>query len=85
MKSEDTARWLAGVPAFPPVHLLYATHTDGNGTIGPADALQAWRTTELTPEGRRRFPNGLYEVTIRAWNLQGHRAERSMKVRVENP
>jgi hypothetical protein len=84
VKSADAARWLQGAPAFPPVHLLVATHTDGDGAIEPADALQAWRTDEITVEGQRRFPDGLYDVTIRAWDLQGNRAERTTKVRVEN-
>jgi len=85
VKSADAKAWLEGVPAFPPVHFVIATHTDGDGAIEPADALQTWRTGETLPDGKRRFPNGVYEVAIRAWDLKGNRGERTARVRVENP
>ena len=85
LKSADAKPWLENVPAFPPVHFLVATHTDGDGAIEPADALQTWGTAELRADGKRRFPDGVYEVTIRAFDLKGNRGERTAKLYVANP
>ena len=81
-RPDDAKRWKEGAPSYPPIHVLLATHTDGDGVIESADALQAWRTGETLADGKRRFPDGVYEVVIRAWDLKGNRGERVAKVRV---
>ncbi|HUR27059.1 MAG TPA: HEAT repeat domain-containing protein [Planctomycetota bacterium] len=84
VKHDDAQRWLAGVAAFPVVHFVIATHTDGDGVLEPADKLQCWDTAEQDAQGKRRFPDGEYEVTVRAWDLSLNKAERTVKVRVKN-
>jgi hypothetical protein len=64
---------------------VIATHSDGDGRLEAADALHAWETTARDEHGAARFPNGIYEVTIRAFDLAGNRSERTAKVRVANP
>lgn len=78
-------RWLTDRPAFPPLHFVIATHSDGDGLLEAADALHCWATDARDEHGAARFPNGIYEVTIRAFDLAGNRAERTAKVQVDNP
>jgi len=85
VKHADKQRWLAGRPAFPPLHFVIATHSDGDGRLEAADSLHAWETAARDERGAARFPNGIYEVTIRAFDLAGNRSERTVKVRVGNP
>lgn len=84
VKYEAKQRWLKDVPAFPPIHFVFATHTDGDGMLEKADALQTWSTAERDERGERRFPDGVYQVTLRAFDLKENKAERTVKVRVEN-
>jgi hypothetical protein len=44
----------------------------------------AWRTNERDATGRPRFPNGVYEIVVRAWDAAGNRTERAERVRVVN-
>ncbi len=81
---DDAQHWKKDLPPFPTPHFLFATHTDGDGVLERADALQSWSTAEMVSDGKPRFPNGDYQVTIRAWDLKEQCAERTQKVRVEN-
>lgn len=56
----------------------------GATAISPADGNRAWRTGERDARGRRRFPNGDYLVTVRAWDAAGNMIERTERVRVRN-
>ncbi len=85
VRRDDAQHWKKDLPSFPTPHFLFATHTDGDGALESGDALQNWSTTETVSDGKPRFPNGEYQVTIRAWDLKEQRAERTQKVRVENP
>jgi len=84
VKGSDGRRWLEQEPPFPPIHLVVATHSDGDGVLEEADALQTWNTAEQDARGERRFPDGLYEVRIRTWDLKGNLGQRAETVRVEN-
>ena len=48
----------------------------GDGVIEDADRAQTWDTT--------RWPDGIYDVTVRAWDLKGNGASAARRVRVEN-
>jgi hypothetical protein len=85
LKHDDAKRWRAGLPPFPVVHFVIATHTDGDGVLERADVLQCWSTASVDEKGERRFPNGTYEVTIRAFDLKGNVGMRTARVRVQNP
>jgi murein DD-endopeptidase MepM/ murein hydrolase activator NlpD len=84
LSREESLSWSKTAPRFPTVFYLKATSTDGDGLIEEADRLQAWDTTEQSAAGGQRFPDGLYTVTLRAWDLKGNRAEQSTRVRVAN-
>lgn len=81
-------------PAAPPVgifnrkfHYHVVTNTDGAGRPGDLDAsvdTASWRTAELGADGTRRFPDGDYTVTVRAWDFKGNAAARTETVRVRN-
>ena len=84
VSNKDKQRWLKGRPRFPVVHFVKATNTDGDGIIEPADRMQTWDTAQRDQKGRRRFPDGLYRVTVRAWDLKGNLGSRTVSVRVRN-
>jgi len=84
LKYEDAQRWREGLPPFPGVNFVIATHTDGDGSLERADALQCWETAAVD-KGVRRFPDGNYEVTVRAFDLKGNMGVRTARVRVQNP
>jgi hypothetical protein len=65
-------------------HVLKLTHTDGDGALEPADELQCWDSSERGADGKARFPDGNYEVVVRAWDLKGNQAERRAPARVAN-
>ncbi|MEM6671799.1 MAG: M23 family metallopeptidase [Planctomycetota bacterium] len=69
---------------WPSWQVLRVTATDGDGTIEPGDASFAWDTTELAEGERPRFPDGLYDVTVRAFDLAGNVGSSTARVRVEN-
>jgi murein DD-endopeptidase MepM/ murein hydrolase activator NlpD len=81
---EEGEKWRKDLPRFPGVFFAKVTSTDGDGIIEPSDRLQAWETVERDAAGKPRFPDGVYTVTVRAWDLKGNRAARSATVRVEN-
>lgn len=84
LSSEESMRWAKNVPAFPHIFYLKTTSTDGNGVIEPNDRLYSWNTNQLDAKGQRLFPNGSYDVTVRAWDLKGNRAQCTTNVRVFN-
>jgi murein DD-endopeptidase MepM/ murein hydrolase activator NlpD len=84
LSREESLSWLKTASRFPTVFYLKATSTDGDGVIEEADRLQAWDTTEDSVNGEQRFPDGLYTVTLRAWDLKGNDAVQSTQVRVAN-
>ncbi len=71
-------------PAFPRVHWLFATNTDGDGVIESSDRDHAWDTAATDEDGNRRFPDGRYRVTIHAFDLAGNHGRRSATVVVAN-
>jgi murein DD-endopeptidase MepM/ murein hydrolase activator NlpD len=68
----------------PTVRWMIVTHTDGDGRLQQTDKRSSWDTLALDAGGKRRFPDGDYELVVRAWDLSGNRAERAVKVRVAN-
>lgn len=84
LTKKQKQRWPEGAQPYPIVHFIVLTHTDGDGLPEKADSLQNWDTGEINDEGETRFPNGIYEVIVRAWDLKGNRAERSAKVQIKN-
>jgi murein DD-endopeptidase MepM/ murein hydrolase activator NlpD len=84
LTGRDGDKWKAGVPAIGGTFFLRATSTDGDGAIEPSDKLQAWNTAEKGPNGKPRFPDGLYTVTLRVWNLREAQDTRTETVRVVN-
>jgi len=85
MKHAESQPWLAGIPPYPVPHLMKVTNSDGDGAIEVADEVHAWDTAQRDAAGKPRFPDGLYRVTVRAWDLAGNRAERTATARVANP
>ncbi len=81
-------------PEGPPVgnynrkfNFYVVTNTAGSaraGGLDPADRDHAWRTAERGADGRPRFPNGDYVVTVRAYDFKGNVASQSETVRVRN-
>ena len=76
LSHQEKQRWLKGRPPFPVIHFLKVTNTDGDGVIEAGDRAQTWDT--------RTVPDGVYEVTVRAWDLKGNGAARTAGVRVAN-
>jgi len=48
------------------------------------DPRRGWDTDERRPDGTRRYPNGDYTVTVRAWDAAGNETIRRDVVRVRN-
>jgi murein DD-endopeptidase MepM/ murein hydrolase activator NlpD len=80
VRSKDSSGWGASHG----VHWMVLTNTDGDGRIQRDDRRYCWNTRSRTASGAARFPDGEYEVIVRAWDLAGGPAERSCKVRVRN-
>lgn len=78
--SKDAQRWGRSFV----VHWAVLTNTDGDGRLQREDKRFSWNTKERGAEGAARFPDGEYEVIVRAWDLAGNKAERICKVRVAN-
>jgi hypothetical protein len=78
--AQDSASWSAGSN----VHWMLLTNTDGDGRLQADEGRFCWNTRARNADGAARFPDGDYEVIVRAWDLAGQRAERSCKVRVRN-
>ena len=76
LSSAEKRRWTDGRPPFPVIHFLRVTNTDGDGVIEDADRAQTWDT--------RTWRDGVYDVTVRAWDLKGNGASRTARVRVDN-
>lgn len=66
------------------VHWAVLTNTDGDGQLEADDRRFAWNTKVRTADGKARFPDGEYEVIVRAWDLGGNAAERRCRVVVAN-
>ncbi len=84
MKRAHARGWLAILPPFPTLHFVVLTNTDGDGFLEAADQLHCWRTASTDERGARRFPDGVYEVRVRAWDVAGNRGEHTQGVRVRN-
>jgi hypothetical protein len=84
LTGKDGDKWRKSLPNVGGVFFLKATCTDGDGVIEPSDKLQAWNTAEKGANGKSRFPDGEYTVTLRAWNLRENQATRTETVRVVN-
>ena len=84
LTSQQAARWAKDLPRFPQTFFLKVTSTDGDGIIQRADALHAWETAQQEPGGGPRYPDGVYTVTVRAWDLKGNQATRTTTARVKN-
>lgn len=64
------------------------TNSDGRDEtreLRVAERQRAWRTAETGPDGARRFPDGEYTVTVRAYDSKGNMASRTEPVLVSNP
>lgn len=53
-------------------------------SLNPQLSANAWKTNEVLPTGQRRFPNGDYVVTVRAYDNRGNLSVHSETVRVQN-
>ena len=63
------------------------TNTDGTGDFGlidPSAADFSWDTTETGNQGDPIFPNGMYTITITAYDFKGNSTSVSDVVMVEN-
>ncbi len=63
------------------------TNSDGTGEFGkidPSAADYAWNTAELDEAGNPRFPNGLYTITVTAYDFLGNHRTVSDTVMVKN-
>ncbi len=80
---KEGEKWRKGLPWTGGVHFVKVTSTDGDGIVEASDQLQSWDTAARN-SGNPRFPNGLYSVTVRAWDLKGNQATRTATVRVAN-
>jgi murein DD-endopeptidase MepM/ murein hydrolase activator NlpD len=81
---KEGEKWRTELPPTGGIHFVKVTSTDGDGVIEASDQLQSWETTAQDAGGKPRFPNGLYTVTVRAWDLKQNRATRTATVRVAN-
>jgi Peptidase family M23 len=63
------------------------TNTDGTGEAGevnPSDRNYSWKTDSTSSDGTPVFPDGLYTVTVHAFDPAGNQAIASESVRVDN-
>lgn len=81
---EQATRWIPDTSAVPRFHCLRVTKSDGDGVVEPTDAAQSWDTAARDARGNRRWPDGIYTVTVYAWDLAGNRSAASAQVRVAN-
>ncbi len=58
--------------------------TEDRRELGPQWADACWDTTEADRGGRSVFPDGRYEITVRAWDFRGNRAEAAMAIFIRN-
>ncbi len=58
--------------------------SDGFRELDPADREHAWRTVALDRDGAPAFPNGVYRITVTAFDSRGNASHRSETVRVQN-
>lgn len=63
------------------------TNTDGTGEFGKVDISArdyAWNTAEVDVSGNPKFPDGLYSITITAYDFLGNYSRATDTVRVRN-
>jgi murein DD-endopeptidase MepM/ murein hydrolase activator NlpD len=80
---KEGEKWRNELPPSGGVHFVKVTSTDGDGVVEASDQLQSWDTAAESG-GKRRFPDGLYTVTVRAWDVKRNQATRTATVRVAN-
>jgi murein DD-endopeptidase MepM/ murein hydrolase activator NlpD len=80
----DAAKWRRDLPPPGSVHFVKVTSSEGDGVVEASDQLHSWDTAAKDSAGKRRFPDGVYTVTVRAWDLKENQAARTAKVRVSN-
>ncbi|MFN0206904.1 MAG: HEAT repeat domain-containing protein [Planctomycetota bacterium] len=84
VKFEDSKRYPPSAAAAGVVHYYKITHARGDGLLDASDARRYWNTLQKDEFNKPRFPNGLYEITVRAWDAKGNKGERTARVRVQN-
>lgn len=84
LSGKERAPFVADFPRNPIAYILKVTNTDGDGVLERSDKRSAWDTAQCDEDGERRFPDGAYEIIVRAWDLAGNKAEERMRVWVEN-
>lgn len=52
--------------------------------LRPEWADGCWDTTVADADGRPMFPNGKYELAVRAWDFKGQEAEAAMEILIQN-
>ncbi len=63
------------------------TNTDGtdkSGELKPSDRNFSWQTDSAGADGTRLYPDGLYRITVRAYDSRGNCATASESVWVDN-
>ncbi len=76
----------------PNFHYYIITNTDGTGEFGTINVYDhcllyqsyAWNTSALDEQGNRKFPDGLYTITVAAYDFKGNKTVAQDMVRVEN-
>jgi hypothetical protein len=68
---KEGEKWWRELPPSGGIHFTRVTSANGNGVIEASCKLQSWDTT-AQEGGRPRFPDGLYSVTVRAWDIKNN-------------
>lgn len=84
LPSQERMAFTEDLPRNPVAYVLRLTNTDGDGVIEADDEMHCWNTGMVLEDGKRRFPDGDYEIIVRAWDLAGNQAEAKMMVQVQN-
>ncbi len=69
-----SASYFVNIDAFPRFQMLRVTKSDGDGKITAADQDYYWDTAGYDENGKRWWPDGLYNVNVYAWDIGGNRA-----------
>ncbi len=77
-----------GPASWTKVYCYYIiTNTNGKdeaGEVKPSDRNYSWKTDSTSQDGTPLFPDGLYTVTVHAFDPAGNQATASESVRVDN-